>query len=72
MSNEDASHPIQWNQIDGISLDQLVPEKHLVRQMKAAIDFSFIYGFTEELYSEVGRPKRDEKNKVNCFNESLS
>ena len=39
-----------------ITLDQLVPENHLVRKVEAAIDFSFIYSLVEDAYSsERGR-----------------
>ena len=40
-----------------IILDQLVPENYLVRNVKVAIDFSFIYSLVEDAYStEWGRP----------------
>ena len=40
-----------------ITLDQLVPEIHLVRIVEASIDFSFIYSLVEDAYSaECGRP----------------
>ena len=35
-----------------ISLDALVPEKHILRAIDTAIDFSFIYEEVEVLYSE--------------------
>ncbi|MGG3449366.1 hypothetical protein [Domibacillus aminovorans] len=31
------------NQMEVISLDQFVPNDHLVRKIEAAIDFDFIY-----------------------------
>ncbi|WP_340372456.1 hypothetical protein [Peribacillus sp. FSL E2-0218] len=34
---------IQRDQLEMITLDQLVPPNHLVRKMEAAIDFTFIY-----------------------------
>jgi hypothetical protein len=37
-----------------VALDQLVPKKHLVRKMEAAIDFSFIYELVKDVYSKVG------------------
>lgn len=47
-------------QIQMISLDQLVPEDHLLRKIDRYIDFSFIYGLVEEKYStETGRPSID-------------
>jgi transposase len=47
-------------QIELLSLDQLVPEDHLVRKIENAIDWSFIYELVEETYSEdIGRPSLD-------------
>jgi transposase len=51
---------INRDQLEMITLDQLVPANHLVRKMEAAIDFSFIYSLVQELYStERGRPSID-------------
>jgi transposase len=50
---------IQRDQLEMITLDQLVPPNHLVRKMEAAIDFTFIYDLVKEMYSEVGRPSID-------------
>lgn len=42
------------------SLDDLVPKDHLLRQIEATIDFSFIYDKVENTYShEIGRPSLD-------------
>ena len=38
-------------QIQLISLDQLVPEDHLLRKIDKYIDFDFIYDLGEEKYS---------------------
>ena len=47
-------------QIQMISLDQLVPEDHILRKIDRYIDFSFIYDLVEEKYStETGRPSID-------------
>ena len=47
-------------QIQFVSLDDLVPEEHLVRKLEAAIDWSFIYELVEETYSEDNvRPSLD-------------
>ncbi len=47
-------------QVEIISLDELVPAEHIVRKIEAAIDWSFIYGMVEESYSEDnGRPSLD-------------
>ncbi|MFJ7829698.1 transposase, partial [Peribacillus sp. NPDC097284] len=50
---------IQRDQLEMITLDQLVPANHLVRKIEAAIDFSFIYDLVKDMYSEVGRPSID-------------
>ena len=50
---------IQRDQLEMITLDQLVPANHLVRKMEAAIDFTFIYDLVKDMYSEVGRPSID-------------
>ncbi|MFI8492644.1 hypothetical protein ACIGC1_06995 [Peribacillus butanolivorans] len=34
---------IQRDQLEMITLDQLVPANHLVRKIEGAIDFTFIY-----------------------------
>ncbi len=52
--------PKNREQVEMITLDQLVPENHLVRKVEAAIDFSFIYPLVEEAYSaERVRPSID-------------
>jgi transposase len=48
------------DQIQMVSLEQLVPEDHLLRQIDATIDFTFIYDLVEEKYSQgTGRPSID-------------
>ncbi len=47
-------------QIQMISLEQLVPEDHLLRKIDKYIDFNFIYDLVEEKYSaDTGRPSID-------------
>ena len=46
-------------QLEMLTIDQLVPQDHLVRKLEAAIDFSFIYPLVENLYSPNGRPSID-------------
>ena len=47
-------------QLQMVSIDQLVPENHLLRKIDAAIDFDFIYELVEEKYSaDTGRPSID-------------
>lgn len=47
-------------QMQIVSIDQLVPEDHLLRKVDAAIDFDFIYDLVEEKYSpDMGRPSID-------------
>lgn len=51
---------INREQLEMITLEQLVPQEHLVRKIEAALDFSFIYEMVEGLYStERGRPSID-------------
>lgn len=48
------------NQIEMISLDQLVPEDHLVRKIEQVIDFDFNYDLVKDKYSlDNGRPSID-------------
>lgn len=48
------------DQVEFTSLDELVPEDHLVRKLENAIDWSFIYEMVEESYCEDnGRPSLD-------------
>nr|WP_106780801.1 IS1182 family transposase [Lysinibacillus timonensis] len=53
------NHNHERDQIEMITIDQLVPQDHLVRKLEAAIDFSFIYPLVEPLYSTLGRPSVD-------------
>lgn len=47
------------NQLEAISIEDLVPKDHLVRKLDAAIDYNFIYPLVEHLYSDIGRPSVD-------------
>lgn len=48
------------NQVELISIDQLVPQDHLVRKIEKAIDFDFIYDLVKDKYCENnGRPSID-------------
>ena len=42
------------NQFTMLTMDELVPQDHLVRKIDAAIDFSFIYPIVESTYSTLG------------------
>ena len=47
-------------QVAIISIEELVPQDHLLRQISEAVDFSKIYEFVEELYcDDNGRPSID-------------
>ena len=46
-------------QLEMLTIEQLVPHDHLVRKLDAALDFSFIYPLVEDLYSTIGRPRID-------------
>ncbi|MDV5974085.1 transposase, partial [Streptococcus canis] len=48
------------HQIGFYSLEELVPEDHLLRQINQVIDFSFIYDLVKDTYShDTGRPSLD-------------
>ncbi|VTS40048.1 ISSag8, transposase [Streptococcus pseudoporcinus] len=48
------------NQVGFYSLDELVPEYYLLRQIEQAIDFSFIYDLVKDSYCpHNGRPSLD-------------
>ena len=42
-----------------LTIDDMVPQNHLVRKLEAGIDFTFIYSKVEHLYSKAGRPSID-------------
>ncbi len=46
-------------QVHFLSLEDLVPENHLVRKLDKAKDLSFIYEKVKNLYSDKGRPSID-------------
>ena len=47
-------------QVQMVSLDQLVPQDHLLRKIDRYVDFDFIYDLVEEKYSaKTGRPSID-------------
>ncbi|MEE0740827.1 MAG: IS5/IS1182 family transposase, partial [Emergencia sp.] len=52
-----SKHGQKNTQIEMISLDQLVPEDHLLRKIDTYVDFNFIYDLVEEKYcADNGRP----------------
>ena len=53
-NNHNESHTAQI-----VYLDDLIPKDHIVRKLNKSIDFSFIYTYTEPMYSTVGRPSID-------------
>lgn len=42
-----------------LTLEELMPEKHFLRDLEKAVDFSFIYEIVEPLYAKAGRPSID-------------
>lgn len=51
---------IERNTLEFVSTEHLVPQEHLLRKIDAAIDFTHIYDFVEELYcKDNGRPSID-------------
>lgn len=47
------------NQLQVVSLEDLVPKNHLVRKLDAAMDFNFIYDIVKDLYKPYGRESID-------------
>ena len=47
------------NQIEMMTIDELVLKEHLDRKLDSALDFLFIYPLVEPLYSNLGRPSID-------------
>ena len=48
------------DQIQMVSIDQLVPKDHLLRKIDSCIDFSFIFDLVEDKYCpDNGRPSID-------------
>jgi hypothetical protein len=43
----------ELKQLKVISIEDLVPQDHILRQIDASIDFSFIYDEVKGLYSEL-------------------
>lgn len=41
------------------SIDELVPQNHIVRKYEACIDWNFIYDVVGDLYSNIGAPSVD-------------
>jgi len=42
-----------------INMEEFIPKDHLLRKIKAAIDFNFMYEEAECNYSQIGRPSID-------------
>ncbi len=42
-----------------VTMEELMPQEHFLRDLEMAIDFSFIYDKVEHLYSNTGRPSVD-------------
>lgn len=42
-----------------MTIDEMVPQNHLVRKLEAGIDFKFIYAKVKKLYSPVGKASLD-------------
>lgn len=56
MTNRDN---IKLDSIIMYTLNELVPQEHLVRKLENALDFRFIYPKVQHLYSRQGRPSVD-------------
>ena len=54
------NHSENRKQVNIVCIEDLVPKKHILRDIDKAIDFNFIYNEVKELYSEDnGRPSID-------------
>jgi len=42
-----------------LDMEDMIPQNHLLRKIKAAIDFDFIYDDAESYYSKIVRPSTD-------------
>jgi len=42
-----------------MTIEEMVPQNHLVRKLEAGVNFNFIYPKVEHLYSSVGKPSID-------------
>ena len=45
--------------LNGISLQELVPEDNFYRHLESCLDLSFVHEFVAACYSEIGRPSID-------------
>ena len=51
---------MERDQIEFVSIEELVPKEHLLRKIDEAVDFNKIYEVVEELYCpDNGRPSID-------------
>ena len=51
---------MERDQIEFVSIEELIPKDHLLRKIDEAVDFNKIYEFVEELYCpDNGRPSID-------------
>jgi len=47
-------------QVQFFTMDELIPEDHILRDIERSIDFDFIYDLVEDKYSkDTGRPSLD-------------
>ena len=42
-----------------VTLEELMPQEHFLRDLDRCVDFNFIYDKVEALYSNTGRPSVD-------------
>lgn len=51
---------IQPQMFQFVDMDELVPKKHILRQLNEALDFSIVHDWVAPLYTErTGRPAAD-------------
>jgi len=50
-----------------VTLEEIMPKQHLLRDLDHLIDFSFIYEILKPMYSQTGRPSIDPVVIVKMF-----
>jgi len=59
------SSAIQPQMFQFVDMDELVPKKHILRQLNQALDFSIVHDWVAPLYTErTGRPAADPERMV--------
>lgn len=49
-----------------VTLEELMPQEHFLRDLDKFVDFDFIYDNVADLYSNTGRPSIDPVVMIKC------